>query len=208
MNDQEFVYDNLQGITKNTYTKEGFKFKEWNTKTDGTGTSYSDEQEIKLNNDLTLYAIWEEEYKYIINKYNVDENKKYIDKIDINTSDVTFKNNIILNHGYSVKVDSKLINNVNVLYTGGKTKIYKNNSLFVEYTNIIRGDVSGDGKINYLDYVNVYNHIQKTKFPSINKKLLNGPYLISADMSDDGKVNYLDYVTIYNKIKELKGENK
>ena len=73
------------------------------------------------------------------------------------------------------------------------------------YTVSVLGEVTGDGKINYLDYVNVYNHIYKSKHPESNKKLLSGAYLISADMSDDGKINYLDYVKIYNKIKELKG---
>ena len=79
--------------------------------------------------------------------------------------------------------------------------------MIIEYTNIIRGEVTGDAKINYLDYVNVYNHIQKVKHPELDKKELKNEYLISADMSGDGKVNYLDYVQIYNKIKELKGEN-
>ena len=77
----------------------------------------------------------------------------------------------------------------------------------IEFTNIIRGEVSGDAKVNYLDYVNVYNHIQKIKHPELDKKELKNEYLISADMSGDGKVNYLDYVQIYNKIKELKGGN-
>ena len=54
--------------------------------------------------------------------------------------------------------------------------------------------MSGDGKINYLDYVNVYNHIQKIKHPESDKKELVNEYLIAADMSGEGKINYLDYV--------------
>ena len=207
MNNQEFIYDTLQKITKNTFTKEGYKFKEWNTEADGTGTSYTDEKEIKLSENLTLYAIWEETYSYIINKYSYDDSKKYIDKIDINTTVDDFKKNIDLNVGYSIDVNYKTIDGKNLLYTGSKTKIYNNNNLIIEYTNIIRGEVTGDGKINYLDYVNVYNHIQKVKHPESTKKELINEYLISADMSGDGKVNYLDYVKIYNKIKELKGGN-
>lgn len=57
-------------LTKNAYTRIGFEFKGWNTKTDGTGIWYSDEQEIlnlskdNYNNDdrtegvITLYAQW------------------------------------------------------------------------------------------------------------------------------------------------------
>lgn len=48
-------------LTKNAFTREGYTFKGWNTDKEGKGGSYSDEQEIKaLNQDLTLYAQWEE----------------------------------------------------------------------------------------------------------------------------------------------------
>ena len=37
-------------------TKDGFKFKEWNTKQDGTGTTFN--ADTVVNNDLTVYAIY------------------------------------------------------------------------------------------------------------------------------------------------------
>ena len=283
---QEVEQDKQTKLKENTFERNGFKFTGWNTKADGTGTPYSDKQEISINENLTLYAQWQvnkysvtfdanggifvgdkttivvdewedskleslekptrqghtfkgyytkktggtsiesyiaeagidrdglvfyaqwiEKYSYIINKYLYDDNKKYIDKIDINTTVDDFKKNIDLNIGYSIDVSYKTIGGKNLLYTGSKTKIYNNNNLIIEYTNIIRGDVSGDGKINYLDYVNVYNHIQKVKHPESDKKELKNEYLISADMSGEGKISYLDYVQIYNKIKKLKGGN-
>lgn len=45
-------------LNKNTFEKEGFMFKEWNTKADGSGTSYTDEQMVSLDKNLTLYAQW------------------------------------------------------------------------------------------------------------------------------------------------------
>lgn len=95
--------------------------------------------------------------------------------------------------------------NSDTLKTGDIIKIILNNTETYEYHISILGDTSGDGKINYLDYVNVYNHIQKVKHPELNKKLLENEYLLAADMSGDGKISYLDYVKIYNRIKELKG---
>ena len=89
--------------------------------------------------------------------------------------------------------------------TGEYLSVKINNIKAYEYQLAHLGDVNGDGKINYLDYVDVYNHIQKIKNPSLTKKELKNIYLTSADMSGDNKVNYLDYVQIYNKIKELKG---
>lgn len=91
------------------------------------------------------------------------------------------------------------------LKTGDIIKVILNGAKTYEYRIAFLGDTSGDGKINYLDYVNVYNHIQKVKHPELNKTLLVDEYLLAADMSGDNKISYLDYVRIYNKIKELKG---
>ena len=205
MNSQQVSYNTSTKLSKNTFTKDGFKFTGWNTKADGKGTSYTNEQNVSLSNNLTLYAQWNEGDPYVINKYNYDEDNNYVSNIDVNTTVDQYTQNIELLGGYTVEVDSKTIDNKQVLYTGGKTRIYKNRTLYAELTNVVSGDTNGDGKINYLDYVNVYNHIQKTKHPENNKKLLVDEYLSAADMSKDNKISYLDYVRIYNKIKELKG---
>lgn len=60
MNDQIFSYGISQKIAKNLYTKSGYEFEEWNTKVDGTGISYKDMEEIKLSENLTLFAQWGE----------------------------------------------------------------------------------------------------------------------------------------------------
>ena len=210
MVNQLFNYDESKRLLKNDYIKNNYTFIGWNTKSDGTGTMYVDEENIKNlssnNNEIIiLYAIWEESYSYIINKYSYDEFKKIIEGIEINTTVANYNKNFKLNTGYSMDVSYKTINKINYLYTGAKTKIYKGNNLFIEYTNIIRGEVTGDAKINYLDYVAVYNHIQKVKHPELSKTKLKNEYLIAADMSGEGLISYLDYVMIYNKIKELKG---
>ena len=40
--------------------KDGSKFKEWNSKADGTGTPYKAESIINISSNLILYAIWED----------------------------------------------------------------------------------------------------------------------------------------------------
>lgn len=56
---------NIQNVTKsdtlsaNVFTKKGYTFTGWNTKTDGSGTSYTDKAEITLTGDMTLYAQWQ-----------------------------------------------------------------------------------------------------------------------------------------------------
>lgn len=186
-------------IHKNIYEKDGYKFKEWNTKKDGTGVSYNELETINFtnveNSIFSLYAIWEEEFDYIINKYAVDEVNKYIDLIDIGTTVTDFKNNINLNSGYTIEVDSKNISGKDLIYTGGKTKIYKNSKLYSEYENIVRGDVNGNAIIDIIDYIRIMKDIMGTS-------KLNGAYYKAADVNKNNAIDIIDYIRIMKMIME------
>ena len=57
------TYDTAKALTKNSFTKDGYEFVEWNTEADGSGTSYTDGQLIENltsenNATITLYAQW------------------------------------------------------------------------------------------------------------------------------------------------------
>lgn len=59
-----FTYDTKGNLRNIGYTKQGYEFKEWNTKADGTGTVYKNRQEIlnitdKNEGTIVLYAQWE-----------------------------------------------------------------------------------------------------------------------------------------------------
>ncbi|MBO4919814.1 MAG: InlB B-repeat-containing protein, partial [Erysipelotrichaceae bacterium] len=55
-------YDSTFTLSKNLFTRKGYEFAGWNTKANGTGTSYEDEEEVmNLKNkagNITLYAQW------------------------------------------------------------------------------------------------------------------------------------------------------
>lgn len=57
-------------LNKNTFTREGYNFLNWNTAADGTGESYADGATVNLTEDTTLYAQWEDNHSLtkVINK--------------------------------------------------------------------------------------------------------------------------------------------
>lgn len=64
MNDQAFDFDELKALQPNTFTKTGYHFTGWNTKSDGKGVSYTDQQKVfSLSAEdaavIDLYAQWE-----------------------------------------------------------------------------------------------------------------------------------------------------
>ena len=63
ISNQAFTYDVPQALTANTFTRTGYTFAGWNTAADGSGTAYSDGQEVSnltavSGGTVTLYAQW------------------------------------------------------------------------------------------------------------------------------------------------------
>ena len=98
------IYDKAQSLTPNGFEKDGSRFVGWNTKKDGSGTSYRDKEEVKNlstkdGSVITLYAQWvstdyniiykgngatsgtekEQEYSQSENGYTTQQNKGYTD---------------------------------------------------------------------------------------------------------------------------------
>ena len=189
MEDQSFTFDTQFKLNKNTFTRAGFTFDGWNTKSDGSGTSYSDEQTITISESVQLYAMWIEDPGYVINNYEVDETNKYINKIMVNTEVNSFTPNIILGYGYEIDVDTKTINNKQLLYTGGKTRITKGLNVYIEYTNIVVGDINGDAAINSADLLKIRQHLLGTN-------ILTGAYFLSSDINYDNTINSADLLRV------------
>lgn len=89
MSKQTFAYDHTSKLNANTYSYVGYTFAGWNTKADGSGTSYSDKQSIlnltsEKDKTITLYAQWTKNDVDVVYKY-------YFENIagtgyDVNTS--------------------------------------------------------------------------------------------------------------------------
>ena len=189
MSTQNITFGENTKLNKNMFIYEGYRFKEWNTKVDGTGNSYSDEQTVNLSESMILYAIWVESFDYIINNYQVDEENKYISKIMERTDLNSFTANIILGYGYGIDVDYKEVDGKNIIYTGGKTRITHGLEQYREYINIVIGDINGDGTINSADLLKIRQHL-------LGINILVGPYFIASDINYDSNINSADLLRV------------
>ncbi len=45
-------------LNENKYSRDGYTFKAWNTKADGTGLSFKNKETVRITKDITLYAQW------------------------------------------------------------------------------------------------------------------------------------------------------
>ncbi len=55
------TYDKTANLNANSFSRTGYTFKGWNTKTDGSGTAYADKASVKnlaTSGTVTLYAQW------------------------------------------------------------------------------------------------------------------------------------------------------
>ncbi len=65
MSPQQISDSSSQTLNENTFTREGFSFKNWNTDKDGGGTAYDNKAEFKaaaVTSDTTLYALVERKH--------------------------------------------------------------------------------------------------------------------------------------------------
>ena len=63
MSNQAFTYGTAQKLTANAFTRTGYTFAGWNTKADGSGTSYDNGESVSNltttnGGTVTLYAKW------------------------------------------------------------------------------------------------------------------------------------------------------
>lgn len=108
-------------LPRNTFTRDGWSFKEWNTDQYGKGTKYEDGATIEnIEENITLYAIWEEDIKISL---SVTNNKIVEDtKMSIGAEAITGVQNVELKVGENKLYTQK--------YDG--SKIYEKNNLAVE----------------------------------------------------------------------------
>ncbi len=135
---------------------------------------------------------------YKIDKYDSDEEKKTISNILPATIE-HYKENINIQNPYTIKVfqGEEEVTEGNIA-TGMITKIYLNDEIVAEYTNVVPGDVYPDGKINSRDAGLTQQYLIGMK-----DELYETPQYYAMDFSRDGKVRLNDVELIKRYLVKL-----
>ena len=149
-------YDNSYTLKKNTFERKGYTFAGWNTKADGSGTSYKNKASVKNlssknGGNVTLYAQWEKSKYKITYKLNGGTNHSknpvaYTSK----TSTIKLKNPT--RKGYTFKgwyTDAQYKKKITQIKKGstGKKTLYAKWSAN-KYTIVYEGNNSTNGKMS------------------------------------------------------------
>lgn len=105
-------------LSSSTPTRSGYTFAGWNTKADGTGTSYATGATLTLTSNLTLYAKWQQSTFTI--KYYANGGSGTMSNTTGNGS-VTLRSNTFTRTGYNFIGWATSSGSTTVVYTNGQT---------------------------------------------------------------------------------------
>ena len=188
-------------VEKTGYVAKGGA--EWNTKADGTGTSYS-QSKVYLASDfcdasngiceVTLYINWVPNNIEAI----LDIDDGIINNIDAGTtlatimSQVQTTNEVVLyDNSGNVKSNSQK------LMTGDYITISANNTSTSYYISVL-GDTSGDGNVTVTDVTKLYQHYRGTKIIPNSQSY----YRKAGDVVSDGNIKLNDIAKLYQYVQK------
>ena len=151
-------------------TREGYTFVGWQL----NGNTY--DFNIVVNGNITLTAVWDKILKNILEDegYNVINN--YVYKFKIGDSVAAIKSE--LGNNVTIETDKTIIS------TGAVIK--KSNESFIV---VVKGDLTGDGKINSGDLLQMRKHL-------LEEVILTGAYKQAGIIESNGNIKSLDLLRL------------
>lgn len=195
--EQEFSYNYEDNLNSNPFRRTGYLFKEWNTKLDGTGTSYKNRETVlnlaEPEEKITLYAIWQINSIDNLDGYELLDN--YILNIEQKTMLKDYLSKIKLKTNYSMKVynlDGEELSDEDYITTGSITKIIYRDKVISEIYNIVLGDINGDGLVTITDVSKLFSHIDDNGY-----EIKEDYYLKASDTNKDGNITITDISKLF-----------
>ena len=140
------TYDTAKNLTANGYIKNGYQFVGWNTQTNGSGTSYSDKQNVKNltatnGGVVTLYAQWKP-YTLTI-RYHGDGALKD-GTTNVSGKDVLLEEKVAYNGSYSHLKDATKLSKDGYTPNNGNWIVGKNGTTVVSSSkSLANGETVG-----------------------------------------------------------------
>ena len=195
--------------------REGYVFKGWSTVPNETTVSFSPGDVFTLNQDITLYAVWEEGLYLKSTEYLIGDTPEgyttgteteykdgdeyisrilpYISMFHVDRTTVRIlKDNISTNADIIEIYDDKnnLLKDTDLVGTNMTLKLIKK-SQEITIKTVVTGDLNGDGKVTSADISGLTNH-------SLGIKTLQDAYLKAADTNYDTRITAADKSKITN----------
>ena len=205
MADQTFTYDepSPQQLTANTFTRKGYDFIGWNTKADGSGTPYTDKQEVKnltaIDNEvITIYAQWQ------IITYAVAVSPSENGTVEASTLQPKYGDNVVLTitpaTGY--RLIQLTVNGTDVtkeVTDGTYTIDNVEDNIKVEAVFAKTGDVNLDGNVDVADIASIID-VMAGSTSGISEE--------AADVNSDGNVDVADIASVIDIMAALARQQK
>ena len=219
---EDQIKDKDVDITLSTMepTRLGYIFKGWATLPNGTVEQFRPGDTFTLNQDITLYAIWEEALYLKSDKYKISNENDYATDTNSNeyvngdkyifgikpaigamknseenkgTNLDELKNNITTNADQIevIKQDDTTLENGELIGTGMKVVLKKGNQK-IEIIAIVLGDVNGNGSLDGSDKTNASNFISKDD----STRFDTIEKRLSLDVNLDGKIRPSDLTVL------------
>lgn len=120
MSDSIYTYGIFRSLSANTFVRDGYTFKYWNTKADGTGVNYTNSQSISIAENMTLYAQWKS--NSTIDDEDEEETKvTYYIKYNANGGKGTMENSSHI-YGFASNLNLNKFTREGYIFNGWNTK--------------------------------------------------------------------------------------